>query len=193
MTTTEEGIEVKEADEVLRDTLRAEPTSTHTRNIHIEHGTARNNNRKPCQCSCGKVVDRTLRGACGRLPKLLRTPRLRPQRHENEQPTNKLIDNYNRGNGDNALMLEQLYFAYGRYLEIASSRGVDLPSNLQGIWNNIDVVAWNSDIHSNINVQMNYWPAETTNLQRNAHAVPQLYMEHGGEPQRMAEVGTAAG
>ncbi len=83
---------------------------------------------------------------------------------KNHQPTNKLIDSYNRGTGADALMLEQLYFAYGRYLEIASSRGVELPSNLQGIWNNITQAAWNSDIHSNINVQMNYWPAEPTNL-----------------------------
>ena len=82
----------------------------------------------------------------------------------NTVPTNLLIDNYNSGQGANALMLEQLYFAYGRYLEIASSRGVDLPSNLQGIWSNMDNPAWNSDIHSNINVQMNYWPAEQTNL-----------------------------
>lgn len=83
---------------------------------------------------------------------------------QNKLTTNTLIDQYNGGNGANALMLERLYFAYGRYLEIASSRGVDLPANLQGIWNNIDKVAWNSDIHSNINVQMNYWPAEPTNL-----------------------------
>ncbi len=83
---------------------------------------------------------------------------------KNEMPTNELIDTYNNGNGANALMLEQLYFAYGRYLEIGSSRGVDLPSNLQGIWNNMSEAAWNSDIHSNINVQMNYWPAEPTNL-----------------------------
>ncbi|MDY5767557.1 MAG: glycoside hydrolase family 95 protein, partial [Alloprevotella sp.] len=82
----------------------------------------------------------------------------------NTVPTNELIDSYNSGQGTNALMLEQLYFAYGRYLEIASSRGVDLPSNLQGIWSNMDNPAWNSDIHANINVQMNYWPAEQTNL-----------------------------
>ena len=82
----------------------------------------------------------------------------------NTVPTNELIDTYNSGNGANALMLEQLYFAYGRYLEISSSRGVDLPNNLQGIWSNMDNPAWNSDIHSNINVQMNYWPAEQTNL-----------------------------
>lgn len=83
---------------------------------------------------------------------------------KNDMATNRLIDAYSGGTGADALMLEQLYFAYGRYLEISSSRGVDSPSNLQGIWNNINGVAWNSDIHSNINVQMNYWPAEPTNL-----------------------------
>ena len=82
----------------------------------------------------------------------------------NTVTTNTLIDTYNSGADANALMLENLYFAYGRYLEIASSRGVALPSNLQGIWSNMDNPAWNADIHSNINVQMNYWPAEQTNL-----------------------------
>lgn len=83
---------------------------------------------------------------------------------KNEMPTDELVDAYNGGNGAQALMLERLYFAYGRYLEISSSRGVGLPSNLQGIWNNMSNPAWNADIHSNINVQMNYWPAEPTNL-----------------------------
>lgn len=86
---------------------------------------------------------------------------------ENAIPTNKLVDAYSAdatGVKGSSLMLEQLYFAYGRYLEIASSRGVDLPSNLQGIWNNTNTPPWASDIHSNINVQMNYWPAEPTNL-----------------------------
>lgn len=83
---------------------------------------------------------------------------------KNVVPTNELIDAYNGGKGSQALMLERLYFAYGRYLEISSSRGVGLPSNLQGIWNNMSNPAWNADIHSNINVQMNYWPAEPTNL-----------------------------
>lgn len=85
----------------------------------------------------------------------------------NDVPTNTLIDNYNSyktGNLPRATMLEQLYFAYGRYLEISSSRGVDLPNNLQGIWNHSNTPPWGSDIHANINVQMNYWPAEPTNL-----------------------------
>ena len=84
-----------------------------------------------------------------------------------KRPTNKLIDYYNslsNLNNSEARFLEQLYFAYGRYLEISSSRGVNVPSNLQGIWNNLASAPWHSDIHTNINVQMNYWPAEPTNL-----------------------------
>ncbi|MGN1237033.1 MAG: glycosyl hydrolase family 95 catalytic domain-containing protein, partial [Bacteroidaceae bacterium] len=84
-------------------------------------------------------------------------------------PTNQLVDNYNSnknvtGTEPDVLFLEQLYFAYGRYLEISSSLGIDVPNNLQGIWNNKSNAPWNSDIHSNINIQMNYWPAEPTNL-----------------------------
>ena len=62
------------------------------------------------------------------------------------------------------LMLEELYYAMGRYLLISCSRGMDTPANLQGIWNHSNTPAWQCDIHSNINVQMNYWPAEITNL-----------------------------
>ncbi len=60
--------------------------------------------------------------------------------------------------------LEALYFQYGRYLLICSSRAGSLPGNLQGIWCNELTPAWCSDYHLNINLQMNYWPAETTNL-----------------------------
>ena len=86
------------------------------------------------------------------------------QGSENRMTTKRLVDNYKGGTSANDLMLEELYFNYGRYLSIASSRGVDLPNNLQGIWNNDNNAAWNSDIHANINVQMNYWPTEMTNL-----------------------------
>ena len=82
----------------------------------------------------------------------------------NTMNTKALVDNYSGGSSTNDLMLEELYFNYGRYLEIASSRGVALPSNLQGIWANNNKSAWNADIHANINVQMNYWPAEPTNM-----------------------------
>lgn len=59
--------------------------------------------------------------------------------------------------------LENLFFQYGRYLLIASSRGL-LPANLQGLWNDSNKPPWSSDYHSNINIQMNYWPAEPANL-----------------------------
>ena len=80
--------------------------------------------------------------------------------------TKSLVSSYSSASTANKLLLEQLYFAYGRYLAIASSRGIALPSNLQGIWCNVASNAdnWNSDIHANINVQMNYWPVEVTNL-----------------------------
>jgi len=59
--------------------------------------------------------------------------------------------------------LENLFFQFGRYLLIACSRG-PLPANLQGLWNDSNKPPWSSDYHSNINIQMNYWPAEPANL-----------------------------
>ena len=86
--------------------------------------------------------------------------------------TKTLIDNYypnNSGANSTAndhLFLEQLYFHYGRYLAISSNRKpIAAPNNLQGIWNDKGADSpWNSDIHTNINIQMNYWPTEITNL-----------------------------
>jgi len=60
--------------------------------------------------------------------------------------------------------LAALYFQYGRYLLISSSRPGGLPANLQGIWADTLDTPWNGDWHLNVNVQMNYWPAEVTNL-----------------------------
>ena len=60
--------------------------------------------------------------------------------------------------------LVEIHFQYARYLLIASSRPGCMPANLQGIWGWQMNMAWNGDFHTNINVQMNYWHAETTNL-----------------------------
>ncbi|HEX9793295.1 MAG TPA: glycoside hydrolase family 95 protein, partial [Planctomycetota bacterium] len=60
--------------------------------------------------------------------------------------------------------LEALYFHYGRYLLISSSRPGSLPANLQGLWNEHVAAPWNADYHVNVNLQMNYWPALVTNL-----------------------------
>ncbi len=63
-----------------------------------------------------------------------------------------------------ARYLELLYYQFGRYLLIASSREGSLPANLQGIWADHLDPPWGADYHTNINVQMNYWLAEQTNL-----------------------------
>lgn len=78
-------------------------------------------------------------------------------------PTDQRLQLVKEGQVD--LPLVSLYFQYGRYLLMGSSRapGV-LPANLQGIWNQNMRAAWNSDFHTNINIQMNYWPAEICNL-----------------------------
>ncbi|MDR2906536.1 MAG: glycoside hydrolase family 95 protein, partial [Bacteroidales bacterium] len=60
--------------------------------------------------------------------------------------------------------LASLYFQFGRYLLISSARKGLLPPNLQGLWSNTINTPWNGDYHLNINVQMNHWPAEITNL-----------------------------
>jgi len=64
----------------------------------------------------------------------------------------------------NPLELDKLYFDYARYLHISSSRNAPVPSNLQGLWNTFMMPPWNSDYHTDINVAMNYWMVETTNL-----------------------------
>jgi len=77
-------------------------------------------------------------------------------------PTNKRIALYNKTGDDRGL--EAILFQYGRYLLIGCSRPGTLPANLQGLWNNRNNPPWHSDYHSNINLQMNYWLAETANL-----------------------------
>jgi len=60
--------------------------------------------------------------------------------------------------------LAALYFQFGRYMLIASSRPGDQPANLQGVWNELLDPPWESKYTTNINAEMNYWPAELTNL-----------------------------
>ena len=77
-------------------------------------------------------------------------------------PTPKRLKSYRTGKPDYGL--ERLYFQFGRYLLIASSRPGNLPANLQGMWHNNVDGPWRVDYHNNINLQMNYWPACATNL-----------------------------
>lgn len=77
-------------------------------------------------------------------------------------PTPQRLKSYRTGKPD--FGLEELYFQFGRYLLISSSRPGNLPANLQGMWHNNVDGPWRVDYHNNINLQMNYWPACATNL-----------------------------
>ncbi|WP_069884390.1 glycoside hydrolase family 95 protein [Streptomyces luteocolor] len=79
-------------------------------------------------------------------------------------PTDRLLKEYGTGAGAADRALEALFFQYGRYLLVASSRAGSLPANLQGVWNNSTTPPWSADYHTNINLQMNYWLAEAANL-----------------------------
>jgi alpha-L-fucosidase 2 len=77
-------------------------------------------------------------------------------------PTDARLKRYAQGQPDPDL--EETMFFYGRYLLAGCSRPGGLPANLQGLWNDSDNPPWASDYHNNINIQMNYWGAESTNL-----------------------------
>ena len=77
-------------------------------------------------------------------------------------PTYQRLARYRKGGAD--YKLEELYYQFGRYLLIASSRPGNMPANLQGMWHNNLDGPWRVDYHNNINVQMNYWPACPANL-----------------------------
>ncbi len=77
-------------------------------------------------------------------------------------PTDERLQRYAEGRADPDL--EALYFNFGRYLLISSSRTANVPANLQGIWNPYMRPPWSSNYTTNINAEENYWPAENTNL-----------------------------
>lgn len=79
-----------------------------------------------------------------------------------DAPTDERIEAVTKSESDPHLTA--LYFQFGRYLLVASSRPGTLPANLQGVWNDQYNPPWNSCYTVNINLQMNYWPAEVTNL-----------------------------
>ncbi len=78
-----------------------------------------------------------------------------------KNPTDKRLEQFATGNDPQFV---SLYFQYGRYLLISSSRPGGQPANLQGIWNNQLTPPWDSKYTVNINTEMNYWPSEKTNL-----------------------------
>ncbi|WP_207513994.1 glycoside hydrolase family 95 protein [Longitalea luteola] len=82
--------------------------------------------------------------------------------NRDDLPTDQRLVAFATDPTDNGLPV--LYFQYGRYLLIGSTRPGYLPPNLQGLWANTIATPWNGDYHLNINIQMNHWPLEVTNL-----------------------------
>lgn len=85
-----------------------------------------------------------------------------PPNDNSLMPTPQRLHKFQTDDSDAALVA--LYYNYGRYLLISSTRQDLLPPNLQGLWANTLLTPWNGDYHTNINVQMNHWPAEQGNL-----------------------------
>ncbi|MEO8222787.1 MAG: glycoside hydrolase N-terminal domain-containing protein [Specibacter sp.] len=98
-------------------------------------------------------------------------------------PTDLRLAAYGAGQVDPSL--EQTMFTYGRYLLLGSSRPGGLPANLQGLWNDSNQPAWASDYHTNINIQMNYWGAETTNISE-SHRPLVEFIKQVAVPSRVA-------
>lgn len=98
-------------------------------------------------------------------------------------PTDERLAAYSAGGEDPEL--EQLLFTFGRYLLWSSSRPGGLPANLQGLWNESNTPPWADDYHTNINVQMNYWGAETLDL-RETHEALIAFVQQVAVPSRVA-------
>ncbi|WP_438347548.1 glycoside hydrolase family 95 protein [Paenibacillus sp. FA6] len=97
-------------------------------------------------------------------------------------PTDERLERVRNGQQDLALL--SLYYQFGRYLLVASSRPGSLPANLQGIWNEKMLPDWDSKYTININTQMNYWPAESSNLAE-CHEPLFQHIERMREPGRV--------
>lgn len=105
--------------------------------------------------------------------------------YDTSTTTDELLNEYKKGN--RSKYLEALYFQYGRYLLISSSRKGCLPANLQGIWNCHEHSPWGSGYWHNINVQMNYWPAFNTNLVEMFESYADFFMAYYDAASELAE------
>jgi alpha-L-fucosidase 2 len=151
------------ADEVLKRINAAALKSFET--LYEEHLADYSNlyNRVKLSINSGSGCAQT---PCGEEAKQAKASNLCENSSVPAKTTDALLNGYaGRGNTpEEDLYLETLYYQYGRYLLISSSREGSLPANLQGIWSNGLTPPWDCDYHTNINVQMNYWLAQQTNL-----------------------------
>ena len=169
-TTTSKGIEVDGADEVTLFMTVAtnfdDSTPTYIKGTRANVATK---NSEVLDAACADGWEKVYADHVAQFSELMGRVDLQLGNAASTLTTNKLVDYYatsaNRTKAD-GLFLEQLYFQYGRYLEVSCNNVlINAPANLQGIWNNDSNTSfWHCDIHTDVNVQMNYWPAEITNL-----------------------------
>jgi len=113
--------------------------------------------------ACSKNIEQLKADHISDYQKLFRRVKLDLKgKDKHKIPTDKRLEMVKNGEKDNNLI--ETYFNLGRYLLISSSRPGDLAANLQGIWADGLIPPWSADYHININIQMNYWPSEVTNL-----------------------------
>lgn len=161
---TEDGIlRIKEANSVVLKII----AHTSFNGFKCEPGTEGKDVNKLCNETLyfvgKKSYDELYESHLEEYKKLFNRVEFELGRDENYKiPTNKRLENIINGQED--LSLISMYFQYGRYLLISSSREGSQPANLQGIWNQDLRPAWSSNYTTNINVEMNYWPAEVCNL-----------------------------
>ncbi len=98
--------------------------------------------------------------------------------------TEELLASYQNGNSEP--YLEELYYAYGRHLLVSSSREGTPPASLQGVWTVHDKSPWTCGFWHNINVQMNYWPAFSTNLAETFAAYADYWKNYVGQAEKYA-------
>lgn len=169
MTTHDDCIEIQNADEVMLILGGATNYDIHSPNYLSSASSMYQNVDSDVDAAANKGWSSLVDAHIADFSKYFGRTEFNIDAAANTLTVNKMVSQYNSFLNNSRtrptnLMLEELYYAYGRYLLISSSRGMDLPANLQGIWNHTNDPAWQCDIHSNINVQMNYWPAEITNL-----------------------------
>ena len=144
--------------------------------------------RRTLQKVSEKPVDRLERDHAEDFNRFFRrvTLRLDSQAPDSSLSTAERLARVKAGAAD--VGLEQLFFQYGRYLLIASSRPGDLAANLQGIWNDSLAPSWDSKYTININTEMNYWPAEVTNLSEMHESLFDLVDKAREDGRRVARV-----
>lgn len=147
--------------------------------------------RKTIAAAASKPFDRLRAAHVADYQRLFRRVSLDLQSSASDLPTDTRLERVKAGETDTGL--EELYFQFGRYLLIASSRPGSMAANLQGIWNESLAPPWDSKYTININTEMNYWPAETTNLSELHGPLFDLVDNARADGRRVAKVMYGAG